>query len=323
MIISASRRTDIPAFYSQWFLNRLKEGFVLVRNPMNPQLVSKILLRPELIDCIVFWTKNPRNLMTKLDRLKDYHYYFLFTINSYGRDLERHLPPRDHVIDTFIELSRKIGKEKIVWRYDPILISAKIDEDFHFRNFDYIAGRLQSYTERCIISFIDMYRKCQRNLKGFSVRELNEEEMSRVARMLLPTAKRYGIEMVTCAEAVDFSGIGIRPGKCIDDERIARITGYELDVKKDKHQRKTCCCVESIDIGAYDTCPHSCLYCYANSSPENVKQNTALHNPESPLLLGELPTDGSIKIIERKIESFKIPYKNGGLFKIKKYARGH
>lgn len=305
MIISASRRTDIPAFYSKWFLNRLKEGFVMVRNPMNPQLVSKILLRPELIDCIVFWTKNPRNMMKRLDQVKNYHYYFLFTITSYGHDLERHLPPKDEVIDTFIELSRKIGKERVVWRYDPILISAKIDEDFHYRNFSYIARRLQSYTERCIISFIDMYKKCERNLKGFSVRELNEEEMFRLASMLFPVAENYGMEMVTCAEKIDLSGIGILPGKCIDDELVSRICGYPLETKKDKHQRETCRCVESIDIGAYDTCPHICLYCYANSNPGNVKQNAALHNPESPLLLGGLPTNGSIKIVERKIASFK------------------
>lgn len=303
MIISASRRTDIPAFYSRWFLNRLKEGFVMVRNPMNPSLVGKIPLNPGLTDCIVFWTKNPANMMDQLDQLKGYHYYFLFTITAYGSDLERHLPPKDEVIDTFSQLSQRIGKERVIWRYDPILLNDTIDEDYHRRRFHHIANRLHSYTERCIISFIDMYKKCERNLKGFNIKELNNDEMVRMAEMLHPLAERYGIRMVTCAEEIDLSAVGIHHGKCIDEELISRITGYELEVKKDLHQRKTCRCVESIDIGAYNTCPHICLYCYANSDPRTVRQNAARHNPESPLLFGEL--SGEEKVVERKIESFK------------------
>ncbi|MCP5106170.1 MAG: DUF1848 domain-containing protein, partial [bacterium] len=171
------------------------------------------------------------------------------------------------------------------------------------RNFNYIAGRLQSHTERCIISFMDMYRKCERNLKGFNVRELNSDEMTAMAERLHPAAERYGIEMATCAEEIDLSAIGIQHGKCIDDELMTLICGYDLKVKKDGHQRKTCRCVESIDIGAYNTCPHICLYCYANSDARRVQQNMTLHNPDSPLLSGEL--SGEEKIVERKINSFK------------------
>ena len=308
MIISASRRTDVPAFYSQWFLNRLKQGFVLVRNPMNPQLVSNVPLNPSLIDCIVFWTKNPREMMKKLDHLEGYNYYFLFTITSYGRDLERRLPKKEEIIDTFIELSQKIGREKVIWRYDPILISDTIDENYHQRHFDYIAQRLHSHTDRCIISFLDMYKKCERNLKGFNIKELDSHGMFRLAKMLNLTARKYHIEMVTCAEEIDLSPIGIDHGKCIDDDLISRICGYELEAKKDSHQRKTCCCVESIDIGAYNTCNHICLYCYANSDVRTVQQNIALHNPESPLLFGEL--SGEEKIVERNIESFKKTQRN-------------
>jgi hypothetical protein len=303
MIISASRRTDIPAFYSQWLFNRLNQGFVMVRNPMNPQLVSKISLNPQLIDCIVFWTKNPGNMMNQLDQLKGYHYYFLFTITSYGPGLEKQVPPKDEVIETFIELSRKIGKERVTWRYDPILITDIIDEEYHYQHFDRIAGKLHNYTERCIISFLDMYKKCERNLKGFNIKELDPGEMVRLAGRLNQVAESYNIEMVTCAEEIDLSAPGINHGKCIDDRLISRITGDQLDVKKDKHQRKTCCCVESIDIGAYNTCSHICLYCYANSDARIVQKNMARHHWESPLLLGKLsPGD---KIVERKIESFK------------------
>lgn len=308
MIISASRRTDIPAFYNQWFFNRLKQGFVMVRNPMNPQLVSKISLNPQLIDCIVFWTKNPQNMMKHLDQLKDYHYYFLFTITSYGPELEKYLPPKDEVIETFIELSCKIGKEKLIWRYDPVLITDTIDEEYHYYHFEYIARKLHPYTERCIISFLDMYKKCERNLKGFNIKELDTGEMVQLAGRLNQVAERCNIEMVTCAEEVDLSPQGISHGKCIDDQLISRITGANLEVKKDKHQRKTCRCVESIDIGAYNTCCHMCLYCYANSDARVVQKNITRHHYESPLLLGKLsPGD---KIVERKFESFKKVQRN-------------
>jgi hypothetical protein len=308
MIISASRRTDIPAFYSRWFFNRLNQGFVMVRNPMNPQSVTKISLNPHLIDCIVFWTKNPKNMINQLDRLKGYHYYFLFTITSYGPVLEKHLPPKAEVIETFIELSREIGKEKVIWRYDPVLITDTMDEKYHCRHFDYIARELHPYTEKCILSFLDMYKKCERNLKGFNIRELDAGEMVRLAGKLNRAARRWNIEMVTCAEEIDLSHIGINHGKCIDDRLISRISGVQLEVKKDTHQRKTCCCVESIDIGAYNTCSHMCLYCYANSDARVVQKNMSRHYWESPLLLGKLsPGD---KIAEREIDSFRNPQRN-------------
>jgi hypothetical protein len=303
MIVSASRRTDIPAFYGQWFVNRLKDGFVLVRNPMNPRQVSRIPLEKELIDCIVFWTKNPRNLMNLLDQLEEYRYYFLFTITAYGGELERYLPPKDDVIDTFVELSRRIGKERVVWRYDPILLTGTIDEEYHRQAFHYIAQRLENRTERCIISFLDMYKKCERNLKGFDIKEPNSEETNRLAAQLSAAAKEYGIEMTTCAEEMDLSEAGISHGKCIDDRLIQRITGYPLVLKEDRYQRKTCRCVESIDIGAYNTCPHICLYCYANSDAPSVRRNRMLHNPDSPLLLGEPSPDDSIT--HRTVRSHK------------------
>lgn len=288
MIISASRRTDIPAFYSRWFFNRLEQGFVMVRNPMNPFMIRKIDLYPNLVDGIVFWSKNPRPMMDRLDLLKPYPFYFLFTITPYGPDLEKNLPAKEQIIDTFIELSQRIGREKVIWRYDPILLSDRIDDDFQRRSFEYMASRLHSYTERCIISFLDMYKKCERNLKGFNIKILDSDDMRRLAKILGEIARQYNLEIVSCAEEMDLQEMGINHGKCIDDELLSRICGRRLALKKDPHQRKTCRCVESIDIGTYDTCPHHCLYCYANSHALAVERNAALHDPTSPFLF-DLP----------------------------------
>jgi hypothetical protein len=298
MIISASRRTDIPAFYSRWFFNRLEQGFVMVRHPVNPLLVRKIDLSPEHIDGIVFWSKNPRPMMDRLDQLSPYRFYFLFTITPYGPDLEKNLPAKEEVIDTFIELSRRIGREKVIWRYDPVLLSDRIDDDYHRLHFDYIAGRLHSYTGRCIISFLDMYKKCERHLKGFNIKTLNSDDMQRLAGILGGIAGHYDLEVATCAEEMDLQGMGIQHGKCIDDELLSRICGGRLALKKDPHQRKTCRCVESVDIGAYDTCPHHCLYCYANSNALAVQRNAALHDPASPFLSGQLPEKEKIRTFQ-------------------------
>ncbi len=269
----------------------------MVRNPMNPNLVSKVALDSNHIDGFVFWTKNPRAMMDKLQLIKNHPYYFLFTITPYGPDLEKFLPPKEEIIDTFIHLSNQIGKEKVVWRYDPILVTDTINEADHLQRFEYLAQRLHPFTETCIISFMDMYKKCQRNLKDFAVQELSPQQMRRLAHQLHHIAQKYSLPIVTCAEETHFSDIGIPPAKCIDDNLMNRIRGYPVPFKKDKYQRKTCRCVESIDIGAYNTCNHICLYCYANADEQRVYQNNRLHNLNSPLLLGELT--GTEKIIQR------------------------
>ncbi len=303
MILSVSRRTDIPAFYGQWFMKRLKEGYVLVRNPMNPRQVSRISLARELIDCIVFWTKNPRPLMQHLEVLKEYQVCFLFTVTPYGRDLEQNLPPKDEVMDTFVELSKKIGKERMAWRYDPIVMTETMNLDYHRKQFKAMAQRLESFTHRCIISFLDMYKKCRRNLQGIPIRLPGPAEMETLAMELAATGKNHGIELFSCAEDTDFSAVGVPPGGCIDAEWIGRFTGSNLDVKEDKHQRKTCRCAESIDIGAYNTCPHHCLYCYANADTPTVKKNLALHHPDSPLLLGKPSPEDTVS--ERNVQSHR------------------
>lgn len=172
MILSVSRRTDIPAFYSDWFYNRIKEGYVLVRNPFNAHQVSRIKLSPEVIDCIVFWPKNPRAMMSRLSELKGYNYYFQFTLTSYDNTIEVNVPQKKYIIDTFIELSNMIGKDRIIWRYDPILLTDRYDKQYHYKWFDYLAKRLKDYTNKCIISFMDLYRKTERNLGHIQLKSI-------------------------------------------------------------------------------------------------------------------------------------------------------
>ena len=192
MILSVSRRTDIPNYYSDWFVNRIKEGFLYVRNPMNAHQISKIDLSPDVVDCIVFWTKNPANMLEKLEYLKDYIYYFQFTLTGYGKDIEPNLPDkRKELIPTFRTLSKKIGKEKVIWRYDPILIRKRYTMDYHLKAFEEIANSLADYTERVVISFVDLYTKTQRNTKKLDIRQMTSDEMSSMAAQMAQIASKH------------------------------------------------------------------------------------------------------------------------------------
>ncbi len=295
MILSVSRRTDVPAFFSDWFYNRINEGFVLVRNPMNNKQVSRILLNPEVIDCIVFWSKNPKNLIVNLDKIKNYHYYFQFTLTPYDKTIEVNVPEKTVLIKTFIELSQRIGKERVIWRYDPIMLTQKFTKEYHFNRFEYLAEKLHRYTKKCIISFVDMYKKTERNTATIDIMPMTDSVIFEIAEKLSIIAKKYGLSLETCSEAVDLSAFGINHGKCIDDKLISGIIGKPLFIEKDTNQRLSCGCVKSIDIGAYNTCKHNCLYCYANFSKSLVEKNCLQHNPDAPLLYGALKGDEMIK----------------------------
>lgn len=305
MIISASRRTDIPAFYSEWFINRIREGFVYVRNPMNYDQISKIKLDSNVVDCIVFWTKDPKNIIKYLDELdkRGYKYYFQITINPYDNFVEKSLRDKEKIIDDFIKLSEKIGKHKVIWRYDPILLSNKYNEEFHYKNFEYLCNRVGLYTNKCIFSFIDLYQKTKRNIRELNIIQLNNENMLRIAKTLSEIREHYRFDLYTCSEEIDLDVYGIKHGKCIDDELISEIVGEKLEIDKDKNQRLSCGCVSSIDIGAYNTCLHNCIYCYANLNQNTIKNNIKKHNNKSPLIIGEL--NESEKIYTRKMESYR------------------
>lgn len=304
MIISASRRTDIPTYYSDWFLNRIKEGFVLVRNPMSIHQISKISLSPDVVDGIVFWTKNPLPMLDKLDLLKDYSYYFQFTITPYGKDVEPNIPSKpDVIIPAFQKLSNLIGAEKVVWRYDPIMLNAKYTLEYHVQAFEKIVSQLSQYTQKCTISFVDFYRNTTNNVKELSPSEFPENKIIELSKMLSDIAHSYNLKMDTCAEAIELQQFGIEHARCIDDRLFEKILGCPLRVDKDKNQRLECGCISSIDIGMYNTCKNGCRYCYANFSDTTVKKNTEKHNPSSPLLFGEVGDDDHVK--ERVVKSYK------------------
>lgn len=304
MILSVSRRTDIPNYFSDWFLNKVSNGYLYVRNPMNNHQVSKIEINREVIDCIVFWTKNPKNMIPKLDELKNYPFYFQFTLTPYDKDIEPGIPSkRDELIDTFITLSNKIGKERVIWRYDPILINNKYTLEYHIKTISEMADRLNGYTDKVIISFIDSYAKIKKNMKELEIADISVEDMKSIAREFTIIASRNNLLIETCAEMIELKEYGISHGKCIDDNLISRITGAKLDIKKDKNQRKECGCMESIDVGAYNTCINGCKYCYANFNESTVMNKNSLYNIESPLLCGDIGEED--RITERKVKSIR------------------
>lgn len=302
MIISASRRTDIPAFYSQWFFNRIKEGYVLVPSPYNPKMISKVRLDPSVVDCIMFWTKNPAPMIAKLDKLQDYKYYFQFTLNPYGEKLEINLPSIAKRIETFKRLSDKIGKDKVIWRYDPILTNEEYNVSFHKETFARIADGLKDHTERCMLGFIDHYQHIRAAVGQFNIKPLIKEDIEEMAVSFRQTMNAFPtIELDTCTVKVDLRHLGIPTGLCIDKALIERIIGYPILAKKDKNQRHVCNCTESIDIGTYESCLNGCVYCYAIKGNYNsVEYNMKKHDKNSPLLIGHLLEDDVVKDREMK-----------------------
>ncbi|ABB15939.1 DUF1848 domain-containing protein [Carboxydothermus hydrogenoformans] len=296
-IISASRRTDIPAFYGEWFMNRIREGYFIFKNPYNAKQMSKISLRPEDVTAIVFWTKNPAPFMKYLDELQDrgYRFYFQYTLNGYGPEMEPFLPSVEKRIKTFKKLSEKIGKEKVIWRYDPVIFSNVHSSDYHREKFSYILNELKDFTTRVVISFVDEYRKATINFKklkeeGIEIYQPPEVIIKSFAYFMAEEAKKLGLEIQSCAENIAYlPAAGIMPGKCIDADYIEKVFSLTLPEKlhlKDKSQRQECGCVVSKDVGVYDTCLHGCKYCYAGSY-EAGKKNYEKHDPNSPLLIGK------------------------------------
>jgi DNA repair photolyase len=304
MIISASRRTDIPAYYSDWLLNRIKERYVYVRSPRNIHQISKISLEPDIVDCIVFWSKNPKPMLAELRLLNEYAYYFQFTLNPYDRDIEAGLPCKNEILETFKQLSDKISPQRVVWRYDPILLNNKYNISYHIDKFYEFSRKLKGYTEKVTFSFIDFYKKIIENIKSVRVDELTNEEKNTIADNFSRIAKENNLLIDTCAEGVDLSKYNITHAKCIDDKLIAKLTGHNFISKKDKNQRPECGCIGSIDIGEYNSCSHGCVYCYANYNKNIVVNNFNKHDSSSPLLIGKIANDDTIN--ERKILSSRI-----------------
>lgn len=298
MILSASRRTDIPCRYSEWFMNRIREGFVLVRNPMNHAQISRIALSPDVVDCIVFWTKDAANIIPHLDELdrRGFRCYFQFTLTPYDHSIEPGLRAKPEIEDTFIALSERIGRERVVWRYDPIILNEHIGTEYHRSNFRRMCAKLAPYTDTVTISFVDLYTK----LKTPLLRALTREEIAELAGMIGSAANEFGLRAVACCEQDDLTQYGIGRSSCIDQARIEKICGCPLDLRDDKNQRSGCGCCESIDVGTYNSCPNGCVYCYANRSADAARKAFAAHDPSSALLNdavypGERITERSVR----------------------------
>ena len=290
MIISASRRTDIPAFYADWLINRLKAGSVLLRNPYNPKNISRITFDRESVDCIVFWTKNAQPMLSKLDLIDamDYPYYFQFTITPYEKQIERNLPDKPVIMDTFRRLSSLLGPKRVIWRYDPVIINQEYSADYHLDKFGSMCNTLGSYTEQCVFSFIELYPKIRRNVQGIVKQPVLLADRHKVAQGFAKIAQEYQLSLATCCEGADFSLYPIKRAACIDQKLIEEITGYSLKPLKDEYQRSACNCLKSVDIGAYDCCSHGCIYCYATSNFDRVRANMRYHESSSPILTGKV-----------------------------------
>jgi DNA repair photolyase len=310
VIISASRSTDIPAFFSDWFMNRLKKGYVTWVNPFNqrPSHVSFAKTR-----VIVFWTKNPAPILKRLDELDGFglNYYFQFTLNDYeNENFEPNVPPLEARIKTFQELSNRLGAERVIWRFDPLLLTDSLTVPVLLEKIKRVGDQLHPYTRKLVFSFADIsvYKKVQNNLRRSAVncREFSESEMREFAKELKVLNRDWGLALATCGEDVDLQAFGVQPNRCVDDELMIKLfkndfqlmnfLGYEENLfgtvkrpdLKDKGQRQACGCIVSKDIGMYNTCNHLCVYCYANTSENSVKNNLANLNPNDACLIGNI-----------------------------------
>lgn len=318
IIISASRSTDIPAFYADWFVERLKAGYVKWKNPFNGVSLYVTFSKARLV---VFWSKNPKPILNHLDLIKEKipNYYFQFTLNDYDKEkLEPNVPGVSSRIETFIQLSEKIGKEKVIWRFDPLILTDKIGVDDLLRKVENIGKQLKEYTNKMVFSFADikLYKKVQNNLRKNSInyQEFDDSRMNEFALGLQHLNKSWNFEIGTCAEKIALEKYGIVHNKCVDDDLMIKLFSNDkilmdfLGVKisppdifnpvgsiekkknnKDKGQREFCGCIFSKDIGEYNTCPHLCEYCYANASKEIALENWKRHlqQPTNEMIKGE------------------------------------
>jgi len=317
MIISASRRTDIPAFYSPWLLNRLRAGEVLVRNPFNRRQVSRLRLDPGQVDCLVLWTKNPAPLLPLLPLITAMGYSLVvhFTITGCDHALEPGLPALDERIATFRALAKVLGPQRVLWRFDPIVLTQSQGPEDWLIRFSWLAAQLHGYTFQCAVSFVSLYAKCRRNLAGVDLLRVDEAAKQVLALGLAEQARFYGMRLVACCDAFLTEHCGVEPARCIDAVQLGAILGRSLRAEKDPGQRPGCGCSRSVDIGAYDCCGHGCRYCYATTSMRTVARNMSDHDVNSPLLIGHLQGDEIIRereiLIQGRLPSCQLPLPTG------------
>ncbi|MBQ9306235.1 DUF1848 domain-containing protein [Butyrivibrio sp.] len=298
MIIQTGSRTDIPAFYADWFANRLKEGFVYVRNPYNMTYITKYLLNPSVVDIICFCSKNPKPMLKYLDLLKPYGMYWYVTITGYGRDIEPNVPAIQDVVETFKRLSEFAGVDSMGWRYDPIFLDDKYTKDYHLEKFEEIASALDGYTQTAVISFIDIYQKVKKNFP--EAKPLEKADRMYLGEKMAQIAKDHGMTLRPCAEGNELEAFGADCSGCMTQAMYEKAVHNSMNFPKVKNARASCSCYLANDIGMYNTCLHMCRYCYANYDAKTVMDNNENHDPLSPLLIGHVRPEDEIHQAEQK-----------------------
>ena len=311
MIINTGSRTDTVQYYSEWLLKRFQEGFVYSRNPLFLNKVTKYELNPEVVDCVIFCSKNYEPILERLHEITDrFNTYFYYTITAYGKDIEPNVPSIEDSIETLIKLSEIVGAKRIAWRYDPILLTEKYTKNRHYETFDYMSEKLSPYIDRCIFSFVEMYKKLKTNMPEIIL--LTPEDKDEIAKNIGLIAKKNKILLQTCATLENYEKYNIIQSGCITAEILGTANGVTFSNIKHSGNRKGCRCMENRNIGDYDTCPNGCKYCYANQNPQIARKNYEKHNADSPLILGGLnPTD---EISQSSQRSFLIKHEQQKLF---------
>ncbi|MBQ9157385.1 MAG: DUF1848 domain-containing protein [Eubacterium sp.] len=306
MILNTGSRTDIPAFYSEWFINRIQEGFVMARNPFYPTQVTRFRIDPELLDIIAFCTKNPTPMLSHMDELTRFRQFWFVTITPYGKEIEPAVPDKREICESFRELSSIVGKSCVGWRYDPIFLSETYTVKYHLQAFEQIASMLEGYTEQVVISFIDLYEKTKRNYP--EAKEVAKKDRLILGEAMAEIGSKHGMQIYTCLEGADLAPYGVNTGGCMTKEVLEHAIGEELQIPSGlSPARKGCRCLLGSDIGAYNTCLHFCRYCYANYDKESVLRNRKLHDPSSPLLVGHLLDGDQVR------EANQVRYRTGQL----------
>ncbi|MBR0397344.1 MAG: DUF1848 domain-containing protein [Eubacterium sp.] len=282
MIIQTGNRTDIPAFYADWFANRLREGFVLVRNPFDPVSVTKYILDPAVVDLIVFCSKNPEPMLQHMTLLEPYHQYWFVTITPYGKEIEPNVPPVSEVICTFRKFSDIVGPDNMCWRYDPILIDDTWTTERHMQAFSEMCERLGGFTHTVVISFIDLYEKVKRNYPEAKSVPLSTQMI--LTEAFVRIAGKHHMSVKPCGESRQLEAVGADCSGCMTQKTFETAIGQNLILPPNPHNRRECACYITGDIGAYNTCGHFCRYCYANADRNAVIRAMRNHDPESPLL---------------------------------------
>ena len=299
MIINTGARTDTVQYFTEWLLKRFEEGFVYSRNPLFPNKVSRYELTPEKVDCVLFCSKNYKPILPNLHKItQKFNTYFHYTITAYGKDIEPGVPLIEESMETLLELEKIVGKNRIAWRYDPVLLTKNYTIERHFEIFEKMCATLNGHIDRCIFSFVEIYKKLEINFPELKI--FTDYEIETLAQGFGKIAQKYGIFIQTCGTNVEFTKYGIHSSACTSLEVLAKANGIEFKPLKHKGQRLGCHCFESRDIGAYETCLNACKYCYANKNHKKALQNYKLHNPNSPLLLGELNETDIVTQAEQK-----------------------